>query len=216
MVMPTDCSARWRCSTGSSCGSMRIFSRPPMAMRASFMPTSMPLTSADMATRLETPRIMPSIVSRERNLCAQISLKPRTMALSRSTRTELCGGWSGVGDDAVQAGEFRIDLEGNFAIANLDPAGSDGGDFRIVRDEHDGAALSAKIPEKIQDRFAGVGIEIAGGFVGEDEFGIVDERAGDGDALLLAAGELAGAMFAAVFEADELERFHGAVATFFR
>jgi len=37
-----------------------------------------------MATRLETPRIIPSIVRSERNLCAQISLKPRLMALSRS------------------------------------------------------------------------------------------------------------------------------------
>ena len=40
------------------------------------IPFSMPLTSADMATRLETPRMMPSMVSNERNLCAQISLKP--------------------------------------------------------------------------------------------------------------------------------------------
>ena len=29
-----------------------------------------------MATRLETPRMMPSMVSRERNLCAQISRNP--------------------------------------------------------------------------------------------------------------------------------------------
>ena len=55
---------------------MRTFSSPPMATRASLAPFSMPATRADMATRLETPRMMPSIVSRERNLCAQISRTP--------------------------------------------------------------------------------------------------------------------------------------------
>ena len=32
-------------------------------------------------------------------------------------------------------------------------------------------------------------VEVARGFVGEDDAGVVDERAGDGDALLFAAGE---------------------------
>src|SRR5688572_25574653 len=72
-----------------SSSSMRTFSNPPIAIKASRMPFSMPLTSADMATRLETPRMMPSIVSRERNLCAQISLKPTMMALAKFTRGPL-------------------------------------------------------------------------------------------------------------------------------
>ena len=36
----------------------------------------------------------------------------------------------------------------------------------------------------------GVGIEIAGGLVGQDQDRLVDHGAGDGDALLLAAGKL--------------------------
>ncbi len=51
-----------------------------MAIMASFMPFSIPFTSAAMATRLATPRMMPSMVSSERNLCAQISFSP-TMTL---------------------------------------------------------------------------------------------------------------------------------------
>ena len=47
------------------------------------MPFSMPFTMADMATRLETPRMMPSMVRAERNLCAQISFSPIKMALVR-------------------------------------------------------------------------------------------------------------------------------------
>jgi hypothetical protein len=39
---------------------------------------------------------------------------------------------------------------------------------------------------------AGAGVEIAGGFVGVDDAGVVDERAGDGHALLLAAGKFGG------------------------
>src|SRR3989442_7875415 len=52
-----------------------------MAIKASFIPFSIPFTSADMPTRLDTPKMMPSIVSNERNLCAQISLRPMVIAL---------------------------------------------------------------------------------------------------------------------------------------
>src|SRR6185436_12431917 len=52
-------------------------------MSASFIPFSMPFVIADMPTRLETPRMIPSIVSNERNLCAQISLRPTEMALEK-------------------------------------------------------------------------------------------------------------------------------------
>jgi hypothetical protein len=56
IVVPTAWSARYCCDTGMSCSSMRTFSSPPMATSASFIPFSMPFTSADIATRLETPR----------------------------------------------------------------------------------------------------------------------------------------------------------------
>ena len=54
-----------------------------MAMSASFIPFSIPFTSADIATRLETPKMIPSIVSNERNLFAQISFSPTAMALKK-------------------------------------------------------------------------------------------------------------------------------------
>ncbi len=49
----------------------------------------------------------------------------------------------------------------------------------------------AELAEELEDHLAGVRVEVAGRFVGEDDLGIVDQRAGDGDALLLAAGKLA-------------------------
>lgn len=46
----------------------------------SFIPFSIPFTNADMAMRLATPSMMPNIVKKERNLCAQISSRPTRMA----------------------------------------------------------------------------------------------------------------------------------------
>ena len=54
----------------------------------------------------------------------------------------------------------------------------------------------------------GAAVEGAGRLVGEDEARLVDERARDRDALLLAAGELRRAMMRAIGEADAGERRH--------
>ena len=64
----------------------------------------------------------------------------------------------------------------------------------IVRGDEDGAAFF--VGEALEgggNGFAGGGVETGGGFVGEDDGGVADQGAGDGDALLLAARELAGA-----------------------
>ena len=58
---------------------------------------------------------------------------------------------------------------------------------------------------------AGFGVEVAGGFVGEDDGGLVDEGAGDGDALALTAGELVGLVVHAGLEADGGEGSFGAL-----
>ena len=54
--------------------------------------------------------------------------------------------------------------------------------------------------QEAQDLRAGDGIQVAGRFVGEDELGACDQRAGDGDALLLAAGQLVRAVVQALLE----------------
>ena len=46
------------------------------------------------------------------------------------------------------------------------------------------------------------GVEVAGGLIGEQDFGVGDEGAGERDALLLAAGELTGAVLGALGKAD--------------
>jgi len=52
-----------------------------------------------------------------------------------------------------------------------------------VRDDDDGLVLRDQLLEDADDLVAGLLIEVAGRLVGEDERGIVDESAGDGDAL---------------------------------
>ena len=62
---------------------------------------------------------------------------------------------------------------------------------------------------RVRTSCADCGVEVAGGLVAEQQIGVGDDGAGDGDALLLAAGELAGEVVEAVAEADELERGGG-------
>src|SRR4051812_13383084 len=116
---------------------MRTFSRLPMAISASRIPFSIPLTSADIATRLDTPRMIPSIVRSERNLCAQISLKPMLMAFRKFILVVLNG-----------ARQPRVDLTGNFAVADFNSPRSARGNFRIVGHQRNGAALRAQLLEQ--------------------------------------------------------------------
>ena len=64
---------------------------------------------------------------------------------------------------------------------------------RVVGDHHDGLAEPVdRLAQQREDVPAGARVERAGRLVGEDHLGPRDQRAGDGDALLLAARELAG------------------------
>src|SRR5581483_403948 len=57
-----------------------------------------------------------------------------------------------------------------------------------------------------QDVGRGVRVEVAGGLVGEDQVGPVDQGPGAGDALLLAAGELGRAVREAVGDAQPTDQ----------
>ena len=94
------------------------------------------------------------------------------------------------GDDAVAYGD--------------DPVGVFG-DVGLVGYDDDGVSAGVEVVEEGHDLVAGLGVEVAGGFVGEDDGGVVDKGAGDGDALALAAGELVGLVHHAGAEIDGLE-----------
>jgi hypothetical protein len=96
------------------------------------------------------------------------------------------------------------------AVADGDDAVGVFGDVGLVGDEDDGVALGVEFVEEGHDLVAGLGVEVAGGLVGEDDGGLVDQGAGDGDALALAAGELVWFVHHAGAEADGFEDVFGA------
>ena len=59
--------------------------------------------------------------------------------------------------------------------------------------------------QEFHNELSVVGVEVSGGFVGEDDVGVVCEGAGDGDALLFASGEFGRQVVEAVGEADFFE-----------
>ena len=78
---------------------------------------------------------------------------------------------------------------------------------RIVRHHDDRlAVLAVERLQQVEDLVAGLAIEVAGRLVAQQQRRIGDDRAGDADALLLAAGELARVVLRAVAEADDVER----------
>ena len=70
----------------------------------------------------------------------------------------------------------------------VDGPGAEGGGFGVVG-YHDDClfGVAAEGLENGEDLLSGVRVEVAGGFIADEEFWVCDERAGDGDALLLAA-----------------------------
>ena len=53
------------------------------------------------------------------------------------------------------------------------------GDVVLVGDQHDGVALPVQAVEQGHDFVARLRVQVAGGLIGQDDGGIVDEGAGD-------------------------------------
>ena len=66
--------------------------------------------------------------------------------------------------------------------------------------------------EHAEHRFGGSGVEIAGRFVRQKQLGIVDHRAREGDALLLAAGEFRRAVVGPFGDAKKAQKVERAPA----
>ena len=78
---------------------------------------------------------------------------------------------------------------------------------------HDDEALLEVVAELKQElvKLLGTGaVEVAAGLVGEDDGGVVDEGAGDGDALLLAPAHLVGLVVLPVGQAEVFQELQGA------
>jgi hypothetical protein len=69
----------------------------------------------------------------------------------------------------------------------VDPDNSSGaaGDFWVMGYEDDGDAFLVQLLKYAEHFFTGLGIEISGGFIGQEQGGMVDQSPGDGHPLLL-------------------------------
>ena len=96
----------------------------------------------------------------------------------------------------------------NSAVVHLGNSIRMGKNSVVVSDDHHRTAGSAcdGFEEVHHDR-AILGVQSRSWFVADDESGVVDQRAGDRDALLLAAGKLGWAMFGAISQSHEFEHF---------
>ena len=93
----------------------------------------------------------------------------------------------------------------NLAITHVQHSMPVGGCFGIMGD-HDNrlAEILIELAEKAQDGFGTLGIEVAGGFVGQDDFRFADDGASERYALLFAAGKLRGLVFQATAQAEKV------------
>ena len=79
-----------------------------------------------------------------------------------------------------------------------------------MRDQHDGdPVFLVEAFEDVQDLHAGGRIEVAGRLVGQQQRWSIDQGAGNGDPLLLAAGQLVGMVIFATAEPDGGQRLLG-------
>jgi hypothetical protein len=92
-------------------------------------------------------------------------------------------------------------IGGDQAVADADdPAGVKGNLF-FVGDHDDGVSTPGQFFEEAEDLDAGLGIQIPGGLVGQDDGRRVYQGSGDGDALTLSARQFVRTMMHAVTEA---------------
>ena len=79
-----------------------------------------------------------------------------------------------------------------------------------MRDDHERRVAGAvQVAQEFEQRFACVGIQIAGRFIGQHEIRFLQQCPGDSHALLLAAGEFSGLVMEPLSQADFLEQDGG-------
>jgi hypothetical protein len=81
-------------------------------------------------------------------------------------------------------------VEYDLAVRKPDDPLGGGGNRVVMGDEDDRVSLPVQILQQVKHIPACFGVQRAGGLVRKDHGGVAGQRAGNGHALLLAAGEL--------------------------
>ena len=148
-----------------------------------------------MAMTAPTPMMIPSMVRLERILLRPRALKAMRRVMEkfmRSPSSAVAGSW--LRSSAACRGWIRVVLDHFSVPEDHMPAGITG-DVRFMGHQDDGdPGLLVELLEDFHDLQARAGVQVPRGFIGQNQGGLVHKSAGDGHALLLAAGELAGKM----------------------
>ena len=95
-----------------------------------------------------------------------------------------------------------FDVGVDLAVEQVNDTGSVSGQGRVVSDHDDGVAFFMNGFKDFHDIVGGARVEVAGWFVGEDDFGAANDGAGDGNVLLLAARKLMGEIIFALLKVE--------------
>ena len=187
-----------------------------------------PVPSATIVMTAATPMIMPSIVSAVRILLRFSALT----AIRRIIRNDMAAPYAGqptvASDRRRPLGAQRVHAElvrrpaarapairDDLTVAERHDARAVLGDVHLVRDQHHGdAALLVQALEDPHHFDAGPRVEVPGRLVREQDRRVVDQRAGDRDALLLSARQLVRMVVGPVAEPDQIEHLDRALVTF--
>ncbi|CAE7229328.1 bsn, partial [Symbiodinium necroappetens] len=113
-------------------------------------------------------------------------------------------GDAGGGEDGAHAvAPDLLEVECSFGVV--------GGGGVVGNHDDGGAGFFVELDEEGHDGVGGNFVEVSGRLVGDEDGGVGDDGAGDGDALLLAAGELAGEVVGAVRDTHPLQRTGDAI-----
>src|SRR5216684_6333690 len=108
----------------------------------------------------------------------------------------------------------RASLRDDLAVAEMNHALCFLCHVVLVGDQDDGVAAGGELAEEIENLAAGLGVEVSGRLVGQQQRGLVDQSPGDGHALALAARQLVRLVVHPVAETDRGERFLGHLTPF--
>ena len=95
-------------------------------------------------------------------------------------------------------------------VPDINPLPGVAGDVRLVSDHDQGDLfLLIELREDVHDLRARLGVQVSGRLVRQDQGGIVQQRPGDGDPLLLAAGKLVGLVVRPALQPDRVQGAKG-------
>src|SRR6266540_3824294 len=196
-IIPTDSLGRTASSPPKVCPGLIVNrlvpSRSSWASRSALLDSEMPSTATIAALPGHRRRPRPGRAG------AAAGARARGPRVTRSSHHLL----------PPAGGGRHAGVDDHAPVPQLHPARQPRGDVAVVGDHHDGGAVGVQLLQQHEHARARGLVEVAGRLVGEHDRRAGDQRPGDRDPLLLAAGELGRVMVEPVAQAHAPQRAGG-------